>query len=178
MSAFPDRRQEKTRQAIGQAFLAMLFEQSYNAITIAAVAERANVGRSTFYEHFRTKSDLLKHSLETPFGALASIISENETPAFLLPLLQHFRDNHALGRVLFGGPTRAVLHRVLASHIEKHLPAHLPLPRTLLASQIASAQLALLEPWSLGQVAASAETMARTLHRTSTALARAVAETA
>ena len=177
MSATPDRRQEKTRQAIGQAFLAMLFDQPYPSITIAAVAERANVGRSTFYEHFKTKSDLLKHSLETPFGALASIVGANALPDFLVPLLQHFRDNHALGRVLFNGPTRLILHRVLAGHIQDYLPPHPPLPRPLLASQIAAAQLALLEPWSLGQVAASADAMALTLHRTSTALARAATET-
>ena len=176
MSATPDRRQEKTRHAISRAFLALLFERPYNAITIAAVAERANVGRSTFYEHFRTKSDLLKASLTVPFGALASIIIAPEPPPFLIELLQHFRDNHALGRVLFGGPARAVLHRVLATQIETHLPdAGLPLPRPLLASQIAAAQLALLEPWSLGQVAASAETMAKTLHRTSRALTAAIA---
>lgn len=176
MSAAPDRRQERTRQAISEAFLTLLFELPYNAITIAGVAERANVGRSTFYEHFKTKSDLLRDSLKAPFGALASIIAASEPPVFLVDLLQHFRDNHALGRVLFGGPARAILHRVLASQIEGYLPdGPLPLPRALLASQIAAAQLALLEPWSLGQVAASAETMARTLHRTSRALAAAIA---
>ena len=171
-----DRRQEKTRQAIVAAFLDLLFEQSYPALTMAAVAARANVGRSTLYEHFRTKPDLLKHTLSAPFGDLAAAIEAGTATPELTALLQHFRDHQGLGRVLFAPPTRGLLQKVLVGQIETRLEAT-AIPSSLMASQIAAAQLALLEPWILGQVALSADIMAEAVWRSSRALISAMTAT-
>lgn len=38
---------------------------------VPTIAARPNVGRSTFYEHYRTKHDLLCSSLAGPFSILA-----------------------------------------------------------------------------------------------------------
>ena len=152
-----DRRQEKTRQAITSVFMAMLFDQPYGAITVAAIAERANVGRSTFYEHFRTKSDVLSHCVAAPFSVLAGAVNAPEPAPALIFILQHFRENHSLGRVLLAMPTRTILMRVLAAEVEKCLPAT-AFPAPLLASQIA----------------ASADKIAQALCRTSHAMAQAM----
>ncbi len=151
----------------------MLFERPYNDITVGEVAEQANVGRSTFYEHFRTKSDLLKHTVAAPFSVLAAATKSSEPDTALVPMLQHFRENHSLGRVLFAQPTRAILLRVLTAEIEKCLEAS-AFPAPVLAAQIAAAQMALVEPWSLGQIAASADLIAEALCRTSFAMAQAM----
>lgn len=55
-----DRRQKKTRNAIFEAFIALLDRYGYNQITVGQIIERADVGRATFYAHFETKEHLLK----------------------------------------------------------------------------------------------------------------------
>jgi AcrR family transcriptional regulator len=122
------------------------------------VVVRANVGRSTFYEHYKTKHDLLAQSFALPFRTLASIIDSKEPPATLIPLLQHFRQNQALGSELFWSqPTRLLMRRVLTGHIEAKL-ADLRLARpdacpviapALIAVQLAEAQLTLVQFWAV-----------------------------
>lgn len=58
-----DKRIEKTRACIRQAFVEMLTEMDYEAITVAELAKRASIDRKTFYLHYKGKDDLL-HGLE------------------------------------------------------------------------------------------------------------------
>ena len=55
-----DRRRQKTRRAIFEAFLALLERKRYDHITVQEILDRADVGRSTFYAHFETKEMLLE----------------------------------------------------------------------------------------------------------------------
>ena len=160
MSDTLDRRQQKTRAALHAAFRDLLLEQGYEALRIGDVAARANVGRSTFYEHYRTMDDLLRASLRGPFATLAGLVEAPHTPdamCALGPLLQHFRDNQQVARVLLGWPTRAVLASSLADLVAGRLrtiPLARPvIPLELIARQIAEMQLALLDAWIAGRPA-------------------------
>lgn len=54
-----DARKTRSRQAILDAFLALLLERDYSKITVADILERSGVGRATFYAQFKGKDDLL-----------------------------------------------------------------------------------------------------------------------
>ena len=54
-----DRRVQKTRMALHQALISLMRTQKYDAILVQDILDHANVGRSTFYSHFRDKDELL-----------------------------------------------------------------------------------------------------------------------
>lgn len=54
-----DRRVVRTQQSIQNALIDLMLEKPYEKITIQEIIDRANVGRATFYNHYRDKDDLL-----------------------------------------------------------------------------------------------------------------------
>lgn len=77
----PDRRVQRTRQALQQAMFALVLEKGYEAVTVQDVLDRADVGRSTFYAHFQGKEDLLT----SPMGELRAMLAEHQRAAWGLP---------------------------------------------------------------------------------------------
>ena len=60
-----DVRVQRTQRALQQAFMDLISEQSYEAISVRAIAQRANVGYKTFYRHYQDKETLLYAILGT-----------------------------------------------------------------------------------------------------------------
>ena len=54
-----DRRVRRTRRRLKEALLGLIQERPYEAVTVQNIIDRADVGRSTFYSHFRSKEELL-----------------------------------------------------------------------------------------------------------------------
>lgn len=48
----------KTRRAIKEAFLALMYKDGFEAVTVQQILNGALVNRSTFYAHYRDKYDL------------------------------------------------------------------------------------------------------------------------
>lgn len=56
----PDRRTNRTQAALRKALLDLISEKAYAAITVEEIAQRADVGRATFYLHYKDKDELLR----------------------------------------------------------------------------------------------------------------------
>lgn len=59
-----DRRIQKSKNAIIEAFVKLMAEKNFEQITINEIAERANVNRGTVYLHYTDKYDLLDKCIE------------------------------------------------------------------------------------------------------------------
>lgn len=105
-----DRRQQKTREAIFHAFSTLLEKKSYNHITVQEILDTANIGRSTFYAHFKTKDELLNAVCKELFGHIIDsamdkththglYLNEEMPQSVFCHLLQHLQenDNNILG---------------------------------------------------------------------------------
>jgi AcrR family transcriptional regulator len=67
-----DRRVRRTRELLRGALLSLIQEKGYDRITVQDILDRADIGRSTFYAHYRDKDDLLRAGFEDIRAALAT----------------------------------------------------------------------------------------------------------
>lgn len=118
MQKKPDRRVQRTRQALRNALLELIQEKEYDSISVEEITQQANLGRATFYLHYKDKEDLLVDEFNEIVNERARVLSEIPFSAWLpdienpapktenkpaLPLLMAFQHvaNHAdLYRVL------------------------------------------------------------------------------
>jgi AcrR family transcriptional regulator len=59
-----DARTRRTHERLGHALLQLICEKPIDQVTVQEVLDHAAVGRSTFYQHFSDKEDLLLTQLE------------------------------------------------------------------------------------------------------------------
>ena len=95
-SAKTDRRVRRTRDLLRSALVSLIEEKGYDSITVQDILDRADVGRSTFYAHYRDKEDLLRSGFEDIRSALAAERDSAAGPAerkieFLQPTLVVFQ---------------------------------------------------------------------------------------
>lgn len=151
-----DRRSQRTRQLLGDALVGLIREKDYGAITVSDIIERANVGRSTFYAHYRDKDDLFVGELDHVIEALSRHIpARDEMPFFpSLGLFRHVGEQFELYKALVWTPGIDVLikhlRRSLGQRVEDGLGKSgrqydVPLP--ILANFIVGSFLTLLQWW-------------------------------
>jgi AcrR family transcriptional regulator len=72
-----DRRVVRTRDVLGDALVALMQEKPFESITVQHVLDRAGVSRSTFYEHYEDKNDLLLSDAAEFFEAMSTALSKH-----------------------------------------------------------------------------------------------------
>jgi len=107
--------------------VSLIREQGFEALTVQHIIDRANVGRSTFYAHFKSKEDLLTGSVEIMRSTLRRIqlraASGSASPrermfAFAHELFAHAEQHRDVFAAMLGKRSGTVfqhhLHRMLA----------------------------------------------------------------
>ena len=120
-----DRRVERTQALLRTAFLELIMEKGYDAVTVQDIIDRANVGRSTFYAHFSDKDQVLLkdfRQLRTAQGidGLDDLIQTDAGGKIVVRLVlffEHVAEQGKLAYVLMGqrGGDR------VTSHLQKEL---------------------------------------------------------
>jgi AcrR family transcriptional regulator len=149
-----DRRFARTQDDLLTAFRDLVLSRGYDGVTVSDIVERANVGRSTFYEHFENKDDLFRRSLRIIVPVLADAICDDCDRARLDMVVRHFWDRRDIVPMMMSGSARVVMIGYLAEEIETRLTRRrrdtkrtAALPLQLVAVQIAEAQCGLLMAW-------------------------------
>ena len=100
----PDARVRRTRDQLGYALIQLIVEKPINDVTVQDVLDRAGVGRSTFYLHYRDKDDLLVSQLEMFLETMSTVLSvRNEKSNRVAPvaeMFEHIGNQNKLYRVL------------------------------------------------------------------------------
>ena len=173
-----DRRVRRTRKLLRDAFMALLSEKEYEAITVQDIIEKADVARSTFYAHYLDKKDLLlgnkgifsgdiDHDWRTQFVIEAEATSESILPTYVL--FFHVQAQRHIFKVLIGDSSIDLatqqLYKILRENVQRRLEPHLhdnqtmSMPASMLLDYLASALLALMKWWLENDAADSPEEM-------------------
>ena len=156
-----DRRVRRTRDRLGDALVQLIHEKPFDAITVEEVLARADVSRSTFYEHFRDKQDLLLSDADEFFAWMASRLErDGERSDRLAPVREFFEHVGEMGdfrAALVASGKFDELMRLAHGHfalgIERRLAAHprgrgvAAESRAALGNALAGAMLSLLSWW-------------------------------
>ena len=159
-----DRRVRRTRRLLQQALVALITERGYERVTVQEVLDRADVGRTTFYAHYRDKDELLiegltglrsflqghqRAALARPGGATERVFG------FTLAMFEHVDEQRELGRALLGRRAGAIvmqhIRRIFADLIRHDLAALAPrgteVPQDALVEWAVSSLVAILMWW-------------------------------
>jgi AcrR family transcriptional regulator len=174
MSRVADNRQaRKTCAAIHSAFRDLFLSCRYEDIRVADILRRADVGRSTFYEHFRNKDDLFRQSMLPIASALAEAAGDKFEPDRLVFVLEHFRDTGRIARGFLKSPSASLVVEAVGEQIHAQLRArqvNAALPRAFIAAQLAEAECGMIRAWLTDRAPCSAVIMAATLRASLLAL--------
>ncbi len=156
-----DRRVRRTRNALGDALIALMQEKPFDTVTVQQLLDRARVGRSTFYAHYRDKDDLFISDVEEFLEMMSTLlIRRREASNRVAPvreLFAHVAEMHQLQTALIASGkqrdvmemaqeyfARAISHRLEALSASRAIART---QRTAMAHAFAGALLSLMSWW-------------------------------
>jgi AcrR family transcriptional regulator len=155
----PDRRVRRTRRALQDALIQLIHQHGYEKVTVQQILDRADVGRSTFYAHYRDKDALfascfddLRADLDRELGAMAPGVAPSDPVQPVGVIFEHAHRNQLVYRAVCGGTGDSVgrrhLHRLIYDALRAHLGAvGTRLPADVVAEYHAGAFTGVLAWW-------------------------------
>jgi len=171
-----DLRVIKTKRGLREAFLRLLLEKGYDAISIQDIATEAEAARVTFYRHYKNKEELLIDCINMIYENLSRHIkqaSEDEIQqgySSMLAFYQQIQEDGKIYRLLSTSHAGQLLTKrlteLLAERIQTQLEARFPAeqlmaPVEIIVYHIASAQIGLVNWWIENNQPYSPEYMAQ-----------------
>lgn len=167
-----DRRQQKSRNAIFNAFSKLLKKKHYNRITVNDIIEEADVCRSTFYSHFETKEMLTLEMCREIFdhifeGEICDYSEAEETlEGELAHVLYHIKNGKFdIAKIL---PTEGgeVFMRYFKEYLERLFSAHIKefstaVPREFFINHLVGGFSEAVKWWINGKMKESPEDVAK-----------------
>ncbi|MET7289292.1 TetR family transcriptional regulator [Streptomyces sp. NPDC005573] len=153
-----DRKRRQTRERIIETAFALFMERGFDVVTVDEIAQRAEIGRTTFFRYFGDKQEVVFSTEDDFLHALTAAM--DDTPAEpLRDLARALATARRLLRVICAEAARnpghhAVYHRLVTQHpeledrhtrktrhyaelLEKHLTDHgTPTATAVLAAQL------------------------------------------
>lgn len=119
-----DKRIQRTRKVLQDALIELILEKEFEKITVQDVIKRANVGRSTFYLHFKDTEDLFLSGFENLWSLFDKHLSLQTTPKasvwdLSLIVFQHAHTYGNIYRALVGRQGE----QLMSAHMYKYLSA-------------------------------------------------------
>ncbi len=161
----PDRRTQRTRHQLQDALMSLILEKGYDAVTIEDITAHANLGRTTFYLHYKDKEDLLLRSLEAVYDDLVVQVQARSIDEWLALgygpwtlAFQHAAEHARFYQIILSGQGSDVIRNRVQSYLAattkagihqriQELGATMPMPIEVLSNYIASALLGLIAWW-------------------------------
>lgn len=183
-----DRRASRTKRQLKESLMSLILEKGYDAVTVEDITNRADLGRTTFYLHYRDKGELLLESIDVIADDLVRNAVESgilpaagepiywngdAAPQPVLMVFEHASQNARLWRVVLRGEgavmavgrIREIISHSAAQYFEARLQKthaggspHLPVE--VVSNYFAGALLGFITWWLEADMPYSAEKMA------------------
>lgn len=161
-----DRRVVRTREMLHQALIALILKKGYEAITVEDICSHANIGRSTFYAHYKSKEGLHLSGMDHLRRQLVDRQRDATAPSghgderrlgFSLAMFEHARGRIDHYRAMTGSRSSAIalghIRKLVADMVRDELASGGSktsaeiMPRELVVQYIVGAFMAVLTWW-------------------------------
>ncbi|MET3699665.1 TetR family transcriptional regulator [Bacillus oleivorans] len=129
MQDFIDKRIQRSKTALKETFIDLLFQKPFDQITISEIVREANYNRGTFYHNFRTKEELLDEIIQDVLGEMIEEIRKpyntykrvnmKELNTEEITLFEYFKENGKLFKLLLSNHIRVDFRFQMANAIEE-----------------------------------------------------------
>lgn len=156
-----DMRVERTRRRLQEALFALARERGFEHVAVSDIAERAEVNRSTFYQHYADKETVLADALDrvaAEAGARldAPLLLTDGPPEPLVAFLAHIDEYADMYKLVFSGTGSGVMLARLRRRVRDALEvalvaaqrvAPMAAPADIVAAGVAGSIVGIIGAW-------------------------------